>query len=606
MGTAREPAAEPGQRNGGLLLTGAAAIVLAPYATVTMPYGRALVVQAGLMLGIVLVVLAAGLVRGGRPRRVLQAPSEVVLGVALWAGVTLLASAVGLARGNALRDVAGQALALGLLPLAVAAARGAGIAEPGRRVALGLFGGAVVATLIQFVHWLLTLDSPGFNPRLFMANQVAPLGPAFLALLAGVAVTVGLRGWRGRAAAAGLASIVAYIVLSGTRGLWLVAPIGLIVLVTVARAWTARLAAVLAGVALALALAGFAASAAVRAWLDVPRANLVPDPVVEAHAWLYPAGSTVLPAGPAATGELGYRWRRQPNTRQAQITSRFGVSGGRLMRLRARLAVDSSEPSGVVLRLLDHAGRPCVAYPLFAAARDGEQVVERIVPSPVGTAWASITVVVNGDGDGQVGLGSLELHDLGPAILRPLYLQWQAIGGRAWSLASSPSELAASQRSVSLRVEESRRLAGLIASADWTARLLGHGLGARYRFEAGGLDPLGNRVVDPNPNYIHNFYMFLLFKTGVVGTLAMLAALALWLRAALVGARRATAAWPRLWSAAVAGALVAYCAWGVASPEFINFRVAPLFGLMLAGLESVPTDRPDAGRGPLASPSATG
>jgi O-antigen ligase len=142
-------------------------------------------------------------------------------------------------------------------------------------------------------------------------------------------------------------------------------------------------------------------------------------------------------------------------------------------------------------------------------------------------------------------------------------------------------------RSVSLRLAESRSLLARLRTSGWPSRLFGHGLGAT--FDAG-------RGTGDSTNYVHNFYLFLLFKLGLVGTVLVLAAFALWCRYLLVAllARRAgTPARVRL--AAALAAWLAYLLWSVSSPEILDFRIAPLWGLLLAAAvadSSVPSIPP--------------
>jgi len=115
----------------------------------------------------------------------------------------------------------------------------------------------------------------------------------------------------------------------------------------------------------------------------------------------------------------------------------------------------------------------------------------------------------------------------------------------------------------------------------WQRNLLGHGLGAVFSFENVGWDDQGRRISLPEASYIHNFYVFLGFKLGVAG----LAALAGLLILAGWTARRA---WmvrdrPGCWFAAAAAAgWVAYLLWSATSPEILSFRMAPLWGVVVA------------------------
>jgi len=112
--------------------------------------------------------------------------------------------------------------------------------------------------------------------------------------------------------------------------------------------------------------------------------------------------------------------------------------------------------------------------------------------------------------------------------------------------------------------------------------LIGQGLGRTFQFQNRGWGPGGRRVVLQSASYIHNFYVFLVFKLGAMGLVALLGLLM------IVGwtARRAweaRGARGEAWIfAATFAAWSTYLLWSFTSPEIYDFRVAPIWGLLIA------------------------
>jgi O-antigen ligase len=166
----------------------------------------------------------------------------------------------------------------------------------------------------------------------------------------------------------------------------------------------------------------------------------------------------------------------------------------------------------------------------------------------------------------------------------------EVVGGLAGMLHRPPDPgsgptpgVAASDASIAFRFRETRAVVAAIKQVSWPWWLVGQGLGATFAFDTVGYDNRGNVVRYERPNYIHNFYLFLLFKLGVLGALAVLTALAMWTWTAAKGARAQPADTADRWFlAAAAAAWVTYIVWSVAAPEILDFRLAPVWGLLVA------------------------
>ena len=134
---------------------------------------------------------------------------------------------------------------------------------------------------------------------------------------------------------------------------------------------------------------------------------------------------------------------------------------------------------------------------------------------------------------------------------------------------------------------ETRALLHRVERAHGGALLLGHGLGAVYR-----VPPPGNGVAPPGHpvSYVHNFYLFLLFKLGLVGTVLVIASLALFTTSPLLRLLRGAGTGSRPILAVALATWVGYAVWSAACPMILDFHVAPLLGLVVAA-----ASRPAAG-----------
>lgn len=547
-------------RHAGAVGVAAAALVLSPLLTTTLPFQRALIVQAALVLGITLVLLALGGLRRGWRDRV-AASRPVLLGVALYAAAALQGTVVALVRGNDLKLAAGQLLAMGLLPLAAVAALGVSTTLSWRAFATGLVGAVAAGTLVQGIVAGPAMIAHFPGPRLMLPNAVSVSGAAAMALLFALALTrSGLTSARVLAwAAAGLT--VALIFASGIRSQWLVLPLGLTCLFAIAlglRTLFSRRIALAWGTALVVVTG----TAAVTAWWWTrPRPNLASG-TLEAITGARDAIATVRLPGGAVRVRGSITCRGSGNVYMTfRGTGEETITSDRVMSL----VVASAAPSEFWI----------VHRPLPAEAALAVRLED---PSNLGCRTTSFAV----------------------EAIAPWQLA-EVVGGLAAMLHRPPDPgsgstpgVAAGDASIAFRVRETHAVLTAIREASWPWRLVGQGLGATFAFDTVGYDNRGNIVRYERPNYIHNFYLFLLFKLGVLGTLAVVTALAMWVWTAANGARaQPTGTADRWFFAAAAAAWITYLAWSVAAPEILDFRFAPVWGLLVATTARA-VGRPDA------------
>jgi len=526
------------------------AVVLSPLFTTTLPFQRALIVQAALVLGITLVLLALGVFRKGwRDRVAVSRP--VMLGVALYAAAALHGMLVALVRGNNLKLAAGQLLAMGVLPLAAVAALGVSTAVSWRAFATGLVGAVAAGTLVQGVAAgpAMVADFPG--TRLMLGNGVSVSGAAAMALLFALALTRSGRTPARVLAWTATALTVVFIFLSGIRSQWLVLLLGLACLVALALGARALFSRRLALVWVTT-LAVVAGAVVVTAWWWArPRPNLV-------------------------SGTL------DTSTGAGVATATVRLPGG-AVRVRGTLTCGGNGVAYIRLRGIGEAptaGSEKVVWLMVAGAAPSEfGIVHR--PLPAETALA-----VRLEDPSNLGCRTtvFAVESIAPGTLA------EVVGGFAGMLRRPPDPgsgttpgVAASDASVAFRLHETRAVMTAFREPSWPWWLVGQGLGATFAFDTVGYDSRGNVVRYDRLNYIHNFYLFLLFKLGALGSLAALIAFALWLVTAVRGARaRPPGTADRWFLAAAAASWVTYLAWSVAAPEILDFRLAPVWGLLVA------------------------
>lgn len=528
----------------------AAALVLSPLLTTTLPFQRALIVQAALVLGITLLLLAlGGLRRGWRDRVAASRPA--MLGVALYAAAALQGTVVALVRGNDLKLAAGQLLAMGLLPLAAVAALGVSTALSWRAFATGLVGGVAAGTLVQGVVAGPAMLAHFPGTRLMLPNAVSVAGAAAMALLFALVLTRSGRTFARALAWAAAVLTLALIFVSGIRSQWLVLLLGLACLFALAlglRTLFSRRLALAWGTALMM-IAGVVAVTAW--WWTRPRPNL-------------------------ASGTL------DTTTGARDATATVRLPGG-AVRVRGSL---TCRGSGIVYMRLRGTGEAPTAGPdkvvwlIVAGTAPSEfWIVQRPLP-------AETTLAVRLEDPSNLGCRTtaFAVEAIAPGQLA------EVVGGLAGMLHRPPDPgsgstpgVAAGDASVAFRLRENRAVLTAIREASWPWQLVGQGLGATFAFDTVGYDNRGNVVRYERPNYIHNFYLFLLFKLGVLGALAVLTALALWAWTAANGARAQPAGTADRWFlAAAAASWVTYLAWSLAAPEILDFRLAPVWGLLVA------------------------
>jgi len=559
-------------------------ILAAPYFTIHFDHRASLRMQAGVILGIVMALLVGASVRRRREGPRTSRPSgagwgaQSVASLVYFAGA-LFGAVVGIASGNAPEAVAGQALSMALLPLAWLA--GTRSAAEGQSTVLyaALVGAVGVASAVHWLHWFAVGATGIWVERLAFGNSVSPSGAAPLAATLAAAFGTAKHHSVRRAAVVCLFAILLFALGSGGRGAWVAISLGLGgVVVTVDRPARWRL---LRGVIppatfllLSLLLGGL--------WTERRLDNMRPERLgADSLRDDAPrAGLTILPSSSPHGGVVA-TWSRTPSKRQWLLTRPMTVSDPGTYRLVGAIRGTGAGEARLGLRWLDGSGTVLRSDWTPSVRATAWRPIDMSAATPARAAAVEISIWSSDDSTGTWQLRDPGLSRVGPRILAPWVNHVQATGRRLRGALGSGS---AEDPSLAYRRREARSLSEHLSQSTWWRRVSGHGLGATFNLthDRGDTSPSSRPTSDVH--YIHNFYLFLLFKLGLVGSTLVLAALGLWGLSVAILARSASPGLDKRLSLALLAAWLAYCVWSISSPEILDFRIAPLWGLLFGSL----------------------
>ena len=516
-------------------------IILSPFMTVDLSPKAALFVQALSVTSIVGALIAAGWFRRAPLRWFRTAPNAVVGGLALYTTVAFAAALSGLLQGNKPMLVAGQLLSMALLPLGAVAASGVFSARTPRVLAVTVVLVVCLATLVHVGVFVYRLAMRDLTYRLYLGNNVSVMAYALLSLLLCLALAVVSDGIPGVLLRVAILVLLVLVLGSGARSLWLVTPpaIGVYLILSGTARHLLRPNALLLIAVVAATL--LAVAAGVSFVVAEPRPSVLPDTSFTQSFWCTP-DFTSLQTQEAARGEAhALRWDPPDNAPRA-VTRAFAVSPGRAYRLRTSVRTESPGAARILI-VWENAAHEARGYLMIIAwPEDGWQELAMAGVSPPDAAWAHIEVSLRRPGTGAWLLRSISLEELGSPLMAALDHQYRYWRKRLVSLTEPNRPESPNAQSMAGRFRETRALLERFRAATLPHKVLGHGLGATF-------------VSDPSRptelNYIHNFFVFLLFKTGIVGFIAICAALGMWMTHTYRSARRASDPWSRafLWAA---------------------------------------------------------
>lgn len=546
-----------------------AAVVLMPFITVGLDFRWSLVVQAVGILAVVVATLPAlGSVEGRR--RVMECPRPVIVGIAAVIVATLGGAVVGLLRGHASSQLAGQVLAMGLLPLAAVGGLAAWRGPVERRWKVGLLSAVTLGCWIQLLWGVAEIVVLGQPSRLFLPNSVSVIGPALMGLCFALVSIRDPGRWTRRLAWVATISIVLVILGSSLRSLWILTPITVVGMVVVWKGLRSResLIALVSVVLLGLGMVGVV-------WqMEHWASRDLPDALQQTPCSLFSR------AGNCVSGGLQY-------VPDGTLRRRFDVpvelNDGDAWRLVVRGQGEGQGAMVVALVFFDESKHQIGRIPV--PIRPGQGDIIGTAVGTVGSNWTEARLRLSRweGSEGQWRLDSVECAALESRAMARLAAKALAVKERVLVLTRAvTSGRPEGDATLGFRWHESKKIVEELGRGSWVDRLFGRGLGATIRLDVEGFDNRGNWIYYDEVNYIHNWYLFLLYKLGITGSVLVLGALIGWIVWTVRSIGRADDPEDRAFLAAAAGAWIVYSVWSLTSPEILDFRMAPLWGWLLA------------------------
>lgn len=555
----REPTVDGGSDR--LMLAGViAAMAVMPYVAAPLDLGAGLALQAIGPVTLAALAATAAYVRGGWRLGVPGRPE--IIGVLLYGAAALWGAGVGLALQNPARYVASQTWSLLLLP--IVAITFSGFRSYDVRVLANGLGLAIVLGLaIQFGF----IAIGGMDPRIgrgLLADLPFNIGIDGLIPMVACFATAGWLSTRrplwmivaNCAFAIGIASM--------SRGVWAVTAIGIIVTAVAIRGgWRDTVVRLLALGAPVVALCAATALSSVPTaggrMEGTPHVELPPGPQTPILQRPRRLQATAEKGDGSPLGSLDLPpWA-------SAVEVELGLSGPR--RAFSVLWVDFENSTGTsIFRAHDR-----------IAGCGTPRVYGRVISVPTGSARATVGVwTPPGQGEWFVSKTTVRCWSSKPlAILRQV--NWRAL--ELWTAIRSPS----TDETLGYRRKEAAAVVDVWSDAPPLLRLTGMGLGATFPFQSSGWTGGGGQRTIRSTSYIHNYYLFLGFKLGAFGLIALAGILM------IVAASISRAVDARLVSTdeewlliAAAVTWVCYLVWSWTSPEIYDFRIAPIWGALIA------------------------
>ncbi len=545
-----------------------AAVVLMPFVTVGLDFRLSLIVQAVGILAIVLATLPTPASAEGW-RRVLAAPRPVVLGIAAVAAATVLGAAMGLVRGHALAQVAGQALSMGLLPLAAVGGLTAWTGSQEKHWRTGLLAALALGCCIQLLWGFVMIVVLGEPSRLFLPNSVSVIGPTLLGLCFSLVSLRDPNRWLRRLAWLATVSILLVILGSSLRSLWILAPVTVVGVVVVWRGVRSRETAIALMVVAVLAFAMVGAVWKLESWTLKDR----PDILQQTPCSLFPTAGNCVDGSLDVVPDRGRRF---------WIDAPLDLPEAEAWRVMVRGRGEGKGTMVVALLFFDDQGHVLGRIPVPIHAGEEGSVGVTVGTTPQNWTEARIRLSRRKQPEGKWRLDAVECAPLDSPVLVHLAGKARALEERVWGLILAvKTGRAGRDATLGFRWYESQKVVEVLTKSSWFERLFGHGLGASIRLDVDGFDNRGHWIHYDDVNYIHNWYLFLPFKLGLVGSALVLSALIGWIGWTIRSAGRVADPGARAFLAAASAAWIVYAIWSLTSPEILDFRMAPLWGWLL-------------------------
>jgi len=541
------------------------AVVMFPFLTVGLGFQASLITQAIGITAIVALTLPALVTTKGR-HKVITAPRPVTLGLAAVAAATILGTSVGLFRGHLAAQVAGQTLSMGLLPLAAVGGLAAWRKSQEKPWRVGLLAALTLGCWIQLTWGFVMIVILGEPSRLFLPNSVSVIGPSLLGLCFSLVSLqdpdrrLRLLAW------VATSSILLVILGSSLRSLWILTPMTVVGLAIVWRGLRSRETMIVIVIIAALAVGTIGGVRAMNIWASMDR----PDSLKRSPCSLF-----------HMAGGCGDEGLDVAFDRSGRIKFDTPVSLPKAKAWRVSVNGHGEGQGALVVALLffDNQGQIITRIPVSVWAERPPE--ERMTLGTAPPNYAETRLRISGlkGTKGRWSLETIECAALESTPMVRLVSFERRVRGMIRAVKTGRAD---EDATLGFRFHEILRIIEELKDASWARRLVGHGLGAAIHLDIDGFDNRGHWIHYDDVNYIHNWYLFLLFKLGIVGFVLVLGALIGWIVWTIRSSRRATTPGARLILEAAAASWIVYAIWSLTSPEILDFRMAPFWGWLLS------------------------
>lgn len=562
-------------------------LVLAPYSGIPFDGRMVLFVQAFVICLIVGLMALFGFATRDRPRRTQLVAPRILIGLGFYIVAAILGVIVALVRGNDPQLILGQAVSMLLLPAGAAAGFLSANHETWPHVRNGIVLGVGLGSLVHLIHWIVSAVQGDVLWRMYFPHFISIQGTALLGLLLVLSMALASHSKLTFPLVATALLIFLFIVGSGTRSLWLVT-IAAILTLFACFARQIQLSRFLVSGVLAAAILALpvVTTVGVDLWAISRSGNVLPSnnpaefPLVRL--------SSMLRLNPAAVQDAdngGLEWKASIDKRSVVVSMPMPVHSAGSYELRVVARRKGSRSGSVGLQWLDKSGRNLGYLRAFDRSHGEWTMLRQVSTPPRGTTACRLILALGPGRDAQWEVRRIELVRLGPAALSPIIRYARHLIRRAGSILGGdvPGTLRL-RKSIDLRFLETTRLVRRFAQSQPQTKILGHGLGATYATPHSSPKHGQSLNAPAQINYIHNYYVFLLFKIGILGFLLVGSALLLWMVDCSIRARHSFPILEKSFPLAIAVALASYAVWSLACPGFLDFRVAPIWGLVLAAV----------------------
>ncbi|RLE22984.1 MAG: hypothetical protein DRJ65_12770 [Acidobacteria bacterium] len=410
----------------------------------------------------------------------------------------------------------------------------------------------------------------GEPSRLFLPNSVSVIGPALLGLCFSLVSLHDQDRWLRRLAWLTTISILLVILGSSLRSLWILTPVTMVGVIVAWKGVRSREAAIALMVVAVLALSTVGGLWRLESWAGKD----LPDVLHRTPCSLFPKAGACIAGGIDSVPEKARRLR---------FDTPVDLPEAMAWRVMVRGHGEGKGAMVVSLLFFDATGREIrrIPVPLRAGQKQGYSFA--VGTTPAGYAETRLRLSRWKGTKGQWHFEEVECAPLASPFMVRLAKKALAVKERGRGLIRTVrTRQADGDPTLGFRWHETLRVLDTLGEASLFDRLFGFGLGATVDLDIDGFDNRGHWIHYDDVNYIHNWYLFLLFKLGIVGTMLVLGSLLSWIAWTIAAVLRTENPHTRAFLTAAATAWIVYAVWSLTSPEILDFRMAALWGWLLS------------------------